>query len=300
MEYPGLDDAYLRYIQATPENQRRVQDFYVPFFTRCAGQVVDLACGHGTFVQMLVEHGVEAVGVDSDPECCTEARGRGLDIRCSDVIDYLQQVQENSLAGIFSAHLVEHMPFPKVMEIIRLSYRALKPGGPIVLVTPNARALYPHLESFYMHFGHVTFYHPRLLGFFLNYFGFSSPRAGENPRVARPLWREGVWADPAIHAALTQLEHPSPVRYDPRLPSASNIAGRWISAIKMLAVRLVVQPLLDRVVVQVNQRFADIETVLRGFERQLAALDRSIECYVYATKGDADLDLQPDAIGAPL
>jgi len=330
MKYPGLDDAFLRYIQATPENQRRIQSFYIPFFVKLQGLVVDLACGHGDFVQLLTEHGVEALGVDGDPACCAEVRQRGVNIVCADVFDYLQQVEENSLAGICSFHLVEHLHYQQVMELIRLSYRALKPGGIILLATPNVRGLFPHLESFYMHFGHVTFYHPRLLSFFLDYWGFSEPRAGENPRMAQPLWRYVAWSDPdelpvPVDPELDtagELGLPRSVHCDPTLPSRyRNVLGRLISAVKMFAVHLLVQPLLDRLAMQINENVYTLNRHIVHFNRTIAyqqnylrrlnanvnathqrlmGLDRGVECYVYATKGKTALDLPPELVGEKL
>jgi SAM-dependent methyltransferase len=310
MEYPGLDDAFIHYIRATPERTRRIQGFYVPFFAGCQDLVVDLACGHGHFVELLTEHGIDALGVDSDPACCAQVRQRGLKIECSDVVDYLQRAEESSLAGIFSSHLVEHLPYQKVMELIQLSYRALRPGGIIVLVTPNVRGLYPHLESFYMHFGHVTFYHPRLLGFFLDYFGFADPRAGENPQVAHPLWRDTTWGDPDETAGWKDSDPAlvRPVRYDSQLPSRyRGVLGRLFSAVKMLAAHLVVQPLLDQVVKQTNRSLYELTRYVQQLNanvndthRRLMALDRGVECYVYATKGEGALDLPPELVGEPL
>ena len=40
---------------------------------------------------------------------------------------------------------------------------------------------------FYLHFGHVSFYHPRLLCFFLEHAGFVEPQYGANPQTASPL-----------------------------------------------------------------------------------------------------------------
>ncbi len=301
MAYPGLDDAFLRYIQATPEAQRRIQSFYLPFFQGRPGPVVDLACGHGDFVGLLIEDGVEAEGVDSDPACCAEVQERGIPVTCSDVFDYLHQVEPDSLGGIFSAHLVEHLPYERVMDLIRLSFAALKPGGLILLTTPNVRGLYPHLESFYMHFGHVTFYHPRLLGFFMDYFGFSAPHAGENPRMARPLWRGVAWSEPDALPL-------QPLRYDPRLPSRlPGLAGKLVGAVKTSLARFLVQPLLDRLAGEVDcqleelNRYAQqVNANVKATQRQLAELDRPVECYVYATKGEAALDLPPDMVGERL
>jgi len=310
MAHHGLDDAFLRYIDASPKNQRRIQSFYLPFFLKCRGLVVDLACGHGDFVQLLTEHRVEALGVDSDPACCREVERRGIDIQCADVIEYLEGIPEGSLSGVFSAHLVEHLPYQRVMAVARLAYQALEPGGIILLTTPNVRGLYPHLESFYMHFGHVTFYHPRLLAFFLDYMGFSNPRSGENPRMAHPLWGDVAWIDPGDRVtwsdeACETSRSEFAVRYDARLRSKyPGAIGRIISATKTFLARLLVQPLLDQAVSEFNEAIGELwdyvsqaNANINATHERLVGLDRAVECYVYATKGEVDLDLPPSLIG---
>ena len=323
MTSSGLDDAFLRYIHATPANQRRIQGFYLPFFRNRQGLVVDLACGHGDFVELLTEQGVEALGIDSDPACCHAARQRGINILCEDVFAYLQGTAEESLGGIFSAHLVEHLPYQEVMTLIRLAYRALEPGGIILLATPNVRGLYTHLESFYLHFGHVTFYHPKLLSFFLDHSGFSSPRIGENPRMAHPLWRDVTWSNPGGKASWS-VKGTAPVSLayrGLRIPSQySGWIGDVISAVKTNLARLLVRPIVEAALHDisdaVNRALAELENNVEGtFEeagryvdelnanahathQRLMALDRSAECYVYATKGDVELDLPPQLVGA--
>jgi len=316
MEHPGLDDAFLRYIRATPENQRRIQSFYLPFFHQCRGRVLDLACGHGDFVQLLTENGVDALGVDSDPACCQQARERGVDIVCEDVFDYLQEIAEDTVSGIFCAHLVEHLPYQQVMQLVQLAYRVLEPGGIILLATPNVRGLYPHLESFYMHFGHVTFYHPKLLSFFLDYSGFSNPRMGENPRMADPLWRDVALKNPdkKLTWSISETRSVRVAYPDWHIPSKySGVLGRAISTVKTWAARLLVRPLLEETLQGFNKALQETVDELQNsidetFDRAgnyvgqvdanarithqcLMELDRSTECYVYATKGDGDIDL---------
>lgn len=307
LQYSELDDAFLRYIEATPENQRRIQSFYLPLFTDKDGLVVDLACGHGDFVELLRQYGVDALGVDRDAACCEEAQSRGINVLCSDVFDYLEQVEEGSLSGVFSAHLVEHLPYRQVMELIQLAHRGLQPGGVLVLTTPNVRGLYPHLESFYMHFGHVAFYHPKLLCFFLDYLGFSSPRIGENPRMAHPLWPHVAWTDPNGAVAWSKGDSgcPPPTHYPLEQASAhTSILARVIAATKTRVIHLVVQPLLDRLLSGVNQSIIELRRYVRQLNanvnathRRLMGLDRAVECYVYATKGKTELDLPPELVG---
>ena len=98
------------------------------------------------------------------------------------------------------------------------------------------------------------------------------------------------------------------MRYDPQLPSQyPGLIGRTVSTVKMLAVRLIVQPLLDRVVKEVNQSLYELGRYLRQLNanvnathQRLMELDRAVECYVYATKGEIALDLPPELVGERL
>lgn len=158
----------------------------MPYFEQCS-RVVDLACGDADFVELLVERGIEVVGVDSDDKAYAATAAKGLPVIKQDVFEWLVEQPDDSVDGVFSAHLIEHLPYPKVIELIEHSYRILQPGGVIVLATPNARSLFSHLEMFYTHFGHITFYHPRLVTFFLDRAGFVDGQFGENPQTASPL-----------------------------------------------------------------------------------------------------------------
>jgi SAM-dependent methyltransferase len=270
---------------------RRIQSFYLQFF-KDRTRVLDLACGDGDFVEMLTEQGISATGVDLDPKACEAVRSRGLDVICQDVLDYLERVEPESIDGIFSAHLVEHLNYRQVLRMLELGLRVLKPGGILVLVTPNVRSMYAHLESFYKHFGHISFYHPELLCFFLDYVGFAQPQMGENPRMATPLWGE-----PAISRRLSRPSESSlkPIpylTYERMLPLPSdNLLRRAIRGIKMFLVRMLIQPYVDQLVEGVNRFIADVNRQVQEvkdmaqFEEQMrATFDRPVECYAYAYK----------------
>ena len=183
----SLENDFMRFVGVTSEGQKQIQEYYLPFF-ESHSPVVDLACGDGDFVELLNERGISCRGIDRDPVMFREAKARGRTIVCQDVFEFLKIEPPESIGGLFSAHLVEHLPYEKAIELIELGYRVLRPGGVIIIATPNVRGLFPHLESFYMHYGHITFYHPQLLAFFLTQAGFEMVEVGENDRLRRPLW----------------------------------------------------------------------------------------------------------------
>ena len=285
--YPDLDYAFLRYTGVIRENMRRIQSFYLPFFEG-RQRVLDLACGDGDFCQMLAEKGVSVTGIDFDPKACQAVRARGLDVVCQDVLDYMEQVEPNTIDGIFSAHLVEHLNYRQVLKILELCHPALKPGGIILLVTPNARSMYAHLESFYKHFGHVSFYHPELLCFFLDYVGFANPQMGENPQMAAPLWGE-----PSISTRQQGAPLIPHLTYERMLPLPSdNLLRRAIRSVKMLLARMIVLPYTDQLLGGVNGLVAQVNLLATDMYSMRTTLDRPVECYAYAYKAASK---SPDA-----
>ena len=120
----GLDYAFLEYIGVTPESQTPIRGFYVPMFEGCR-RVVDLGCGNGTFVKLLLDQGIDAIGVDSDPLVCASLRENAIPVIENDALTYLEEVTPASLDGIYSAHLIEHLPYEVVLRLIQLSWRAL-------------------------------------------------------------------------------------------------------------------------------------------------------------------------------
>jgi SAM-dependent methyltransferase len=279
--HPGLDYAFLKYLGVSVDGEEALHSFYLPFLAG-RSRVLDLGCGMGGFVKLLREQGIDGYGVDSDPQCIAEARAHNLSVIEADVVEYLRTLEPASLDAIFSAHMVEHMPYSVVLETIQLAQRALKPGGRLLLVTPNPRALIAHLELYPMHFGHIAMYHPKLLAFFMDYAGFAHTEMGENP-----------------HTMAVQVSADSPLRALPTLPLSILERGpggevilpkpthplrKAIWYVKMGLVHWLVQPYFDhtaRTLKQLETRVAQSEQAL---QITLQAIDRPFECYVIGDK----------------
>lgn len=304
--FEGLDHAFLRWLPVVPEDQKAFQRFYLPFFEDCE-TVVDLGCGEGNFVELLAEQGIDAVGVDFDRKCCESAWERDLNVVHQDALTYLAEAEAESVDGIFAAHLVEHLPYETVIELIQRSYRVLKPAGTIVLTTPNVRGLYSHLEMFYIHFGHVTFYHPRLLCFFLEFAGFTDPEFGENPTEPHPMCGDILNTLEDLQSQTAEVHAPPaivPISYDPQLPKPRNPLRRLIWHGKMLLVKLIVQPYLDHFMTEINRSISEtnarlnaqehrvdttVDESLAQFINVLERLDRPFEAYARARKPHREL-----------
>jgi SAM-dependent methyltransferase len=282
-----LDYSFLKYLQVSVDGEAALHGFYLPLL---AGydRVLDLGCGLGGFVKLLCDHGQQAYGVDSDPLCIAEARRAGISVVEADVLAHLREVPAGSLDAIFSAHLIEHMPYDAVLATVEAAYRALRPGGRLLLVTPNPRALVAHLELYFMHFGHVAMYHPTLIEFFMHHVGFRQTAAGENPATAA--------AAVTPHAPVAQLHRlaagtpaTSPaLPFDAVLPRPVNPVRRLLWQGKMALAQWLVRPYYDQVSRDLAAMQAAAAQTHQQFAAAIDAVDRPFECYVVGDKGQAN------------
>ncbi len=283
-KYPDLDYRFLQYLGVSIDGEAALHGYYVPMLAG-RNKVVDLGCGLGGFVKLLRAQGIDAYGVDGDPMCVAEASAHDIPVVQDDVLGFLRGVEPESLDAIFSAHLVEHLPYEVVLELIELSFRALRPGGRLLLATPNPRALVSHLELYTMHFGHVAMYHPNLLAFFMRYAGFDAVDYSENPasiasNVAglSPLTQLDTTIQTLTRAAQGQISAPgSHIAANAMLPKPTNPLRRVIWHVKMGLVKWLVQPYYDQLGGEIAAQRSALLTLLE-------ATQRPFESYVVGDK----------------
>ena len=163
--------AFALRFRGSEEEIRRRQTFYLPYFRR-AGQVLDLACGRGEFLELLREAGVNARGVDLDPACVEICRAKGLDVEQRGAFDCLEQLPPSTLDAIFCSHFVEHLLAAQVPELIRLASSRLVPGGLLAVETPNPQCLATLAAAFYADPTHQRPLPAPLLRFYFEEAGF--------------------------------------------------------------------------------------------------------------------------------
>lgn len=121
---------------------------YLPHL-RVDGEIVDLGCGRGEFLELADWIGLPAYGVDLAPEAVAACEKLGLKALHADLFDHLGALPPGSLGGVFSAQVVEHLPPDRLHELFELIARALRPGGVAILETPNPASFAVHVHSFW-------------------------------------------------------------------------------------------------------------------------------------------------------
>jgi SAM-dependent methyltransferase len=187
-------------MRGSTESIRERQRPYVEDF-RAAAPVVDLGCGRGEFLGLLREAGVEARGVDLDPDMVAYARGEGLDVEQAGAIEHLQDLEDDSLGGIFAAQVVEHLPPPVLVRLLELAAVKLRPGGLFVAETINPLSPLA-LRNYYADLTHEQPLVPETLELLARQAGFASVevRFANEPdeKLVEP-------ADPTIAANVRRL-----------------------------------------------------------------------------------------------
>lgn len=133
---------------------------------------VDLGCGRGEWLDLLIDHGVEALGVDLDEGMLLACTERNLPVIQADIFDYLSTLNARSLDLISAFHLVEHLSFDQLQRLISECHRVLKTEGLLILETPNPENFVVAGHYFYHDPTHEHPLPPLLLSFLVQFEGF--------------------------------------------------------------------------------------------------------------------------------
>jgi O-antigen chain-terminating methyltransferase len=156
--------------RGTEEYVKAGQAFYEPYF-KGRQNVLDLGCGRGEFLELMRSIGVPARGIDLGEESVALCRHKGLDAEAADLFEYLANLPEASLDGIFCSQVVEHIPPDRLPEMIRLAAGRLQRNGVIAIETPNPECLAIFATHFYLDPTHQRPVPHALLAFYLEEFG---------------------------------------------------------------------------------------------------------------------------------
>ncbi|MDX2186808.1 MAG: methyltransferase domain-containing protein [Opitutaceae bacterium] len=154
--------------------------------------ILDLGCGRGEWLELLTKDGLAAFGHDLSSRMVEECRSLGLHVEQGDAIDRLHSTSSNSLGAVSSFHLVEHIPLGSLLEFLEECHRVLRPGGLLILETPNPQNLIVGACNFYIDPTHRNPIPPMTLRFMVERLGF------EHVRVIpkHPFSSENRFVDP--------------------------------------------------------------------------------------------------------
>jgi len=135
-------------------------------------KVLDLGCGRGEWIELVSENGFKALGVDIDDGMLQACKTLNLDVIHIDALEFLKKSPDESFVVVSGFHIVEHLPFDILQNLIKEALRVLKPGGLLILETPNPENILVATVSFWLDPTHIRPLPPLLLSFLTEHYGF--------------------------------------------------------------------------------------------------------------------------------
>ena len=103
-----------------------------------AGPVLDIGCGQGQLVKLMLADGYDAAGIDVSPEQVALAQAAGLDQIQQGDYRALLELRAGQLAAVTATDVLEHLTKAEVLDTFDRIANALLPGGVFVARVPNA------------------------------------------------------------------------------------------------------------------------------------------------------------------
>ena len=176
-----------------PEDQLRAnQERLIQRLFSGRHTVLDIGCGRGVVLDVLRDLGVAAEGVDIMPEAAAYCRAKGHQVHVGEANEFLNTTSAR-YDGIFCSHVIEHMDVADAERLLARAFTALRPGGILVIVTPNPVDVEIISEIFWLDRTHRRPYPGLLLQSMLAEVGFTritveAPRRRPSGRRGWPVW----------------------------------------------------------------------------------------------------------------
>jgi 2-polyprenyl-3-methyl-5-hydroxy-6-metoxy-1,4-benzoquinol methylase len=146
--YRPLLEGYLNNNRFSRYRLKKVFEMYTP---KPNERVLDIGCGVGTFTLELARMGVDVVGLDYSEESIsicrrlTQEQNLKAEFVRADATD--TKLDSESFDVVLAADLVEHL-YPDVFKkLISETKRLLKPGGKLLIWTPNPGHIFEFLKQ---------------------------------------------------------------------------------------------------------------------------------------------------------
>ena len=201
-------------------------------------RVLDIGCGLGTTLAYHNNRGGKAVGIEADANVQAVAARHGLDIR-QGVFDG-SQFESNSFDYVTLDQVAEHVVDPHAL--LKGVARVLKPGGTVIITTPNprsfgARAFGRKWLNWHVPY-HIQFYTPRSLGIVAREAGLEVVK---HATVTATVWQLYQW----YHAMAFQARGKRHTFWTEGLVPGGRLKRAFVGLMKELDVHVWISRVLD-------------------------------------------------------
>ena len=167
--YMGFENRF----RGPEEEVKKQQLQYLPYFQKGI-KVLDLGCGRGEFMELLEEKGIKVEGIDINEQMIQICQDKGLNCKKADILTKLAEYEDESLGGIFSSQVIEHLDPEYLQRMIELIYFKLAPSGICLLETINPTSVFTLVQIYFLDLTHQKPIHPLTLKYLLENSGFET------------------------------------------------------------------------------------------------------------------------------
>lgn len=168
-----IDDLYVRFegrFRGSREDIKTRAGVYLPMIKKAGAgtpdfPVLDIGCGRGEWLELLHEEGFSAWGVDINSVMVEECRELGFCVENREALACLQGLPDASLGALTGFHIIEHLPFKSLVNLLDEALRVIRPGGIAVFETPNPENLLVGACTFFLDPSHRHPLPPDLMQF---------------------------------------------------------------------------------------------------------------------------------------
>jgi SAM-dependent methyltransferase len=125
--------------------------------------VIDVGCGRGEFLLACRDAGIAARGFDTNERSVADLVSRGIEASVAGVPGCFAAMGYASIGTIVAMHVVEHLPVDALFALFAEAARVLRPGGLLIIETPNAESLAVSASEFWRDPTHLAPRHPAAL-----------------------------------------------------------------------------------------------------------------------------------------
>jgi SAM-dependent methyltransferase len=168
-------------------------------------RVADVGCGQGAFSLRMADDGYDVTGLDVIPSAEQRAAGgfayHEVDLFDPSARDAFLRAHGSTFDAVVLLEVIEHVHDP--WETLRFAHRLLRPGGTLLLSTPNITSFFSRFrfltggrfhqfEPADLSYGHINPMTPLMVETVLEETGFTLLEKGPGPPMPVVVWDHNV------------------------------------------------------------------------------------------------------------